>query len=162
MGPTVIPRWLGAAPYRVFGRLPRSVRHRVARLVSQRFTVGSSVVLVDGDRLLLVRHSYRRYWSTPGGFLEAGEQPVEAAVREIKEELGVDVEPLDQGVCLMHGRPHLDFTFKARLVDPTQVPTPQGPEIEAAEWFTLDALPPLDPECADVLRAAGILPNLHP
>jgi ADP-ribose pyrophosphatase YjhB (NUDIX family) len=153
----VIPRWLGAAPYRLFGQLPQRVRRRVARALNPLFTLGASVVLVEDGRLLLVRHSYRRDWSTPGGFLRKGEQPADAAVREVREELGLDVEVLTDGVWVVHARPHVDVTFRARRTDPAQSAASQGPEIEAVEWFGLDQLPPLDPECARVLRSAGVI-----
>jgi 8-oxo-dGTP pyrophosphatase MutT (NUDIX family) len=48
---------------------------------------------VDGSEVLAVIHRpHRRDWSLPKGKLEAGETPVEAAVREVTEETGLDVE----------------------------------------------------------------------
>ncbi|MGI4792135.1 MAG: NUDIX domain-containing protein [Janthinobacterium lividum] len=50
--------------------------------------------LIHNDTILLVRHvePTRSYWTLPGGGLEAGETPAEAAVREVMEETGVAVE----------------------------------------------------------------------
>ena len=44
--------------------------------------------------MLILRHVYRRRyaWGLPAGFLNAGETPGQAAVREVKEEIGLDVE----------------------------------------------------------------------
>lgn len=47
-------------------------------------------VYVDG-KLLLIRNSYRRGWTFPGGGVERGETPLAAARREICEELGLRV-----------------------------------------------------------------------
>ena len=50
-------------------------------------------VLIDGNMVLMVRHveTTRAYWTLPGGGVEAGETPVEAAVREVWEETGLRV-----------------------------------------------------------------------
>jgi 8-oxo-dGTP diphosphatase len=56
--------------------------------------VGVGVIVTKGDRLLLLeRKSVHGHgtWSTPGGHLEYGESPEECAVRETKEETGVDI-----------------------------------------------------------------------
>ena len=45
---------------------------------------GVKCVLTDGDRVLLVRHTYgSRGWALPGGGLKRGEQPVAGARREM-------------------------------------------------------------------------------
>jgi 8-oxo-dGTP diphosphatase len=44
----------------------------------------------DQDRVMLVRPSYKEYLEIPGGYVEPGETPYEACVREVKEELGIE------------------------------------------------------------------------
>jgi 8-oxo-dGTP pyrophosphatase MutT (NUDIX family) len=68
-------------------------------------TIEAAVVVVeDGDRVLLVRRGagFRAWpglWCFPGGMLEAGEGPEEAALREVTEETGLEVE-----LCATVGR----------------------------------------------------------
>jgi 8-oxo-dGTP diphosphatase len=40
-------------------------------------------------RILLLRPTYKDYWDIPGGYVEPGESPYAACVREIREELGI-------------------------------------------------------------------------
>jgi 8-oxo-dGTP pyrophosphatase MutT (NUDIX family) len=40
-------------------------------------------------RIMMVRPTYKDYWDIPGGYVEPGETPYEACVREVEEELGI-------------------------------------------------------------------------
>lgn len=52
--------------------------------------VTAGVIVRDGEgRVLLVEPTYRTDWLTPGGSVEAGESPRQAAAREAREELGL-------------------------------------------------------------------------
>jgi len=60
--------------------------------------VGVGGVVIKGERVLLVRRGgepLKGEWSIPGGTLELGEELAAAARRELKEETGLDVEPLE-------------------------------------------------------------------
>ena len=56
---------------------------------------GAAAIVFDAKRrVLLVREGYgRRRWGLPGGGIEHGELPHEAAVREAREETGLVVVP---------------------------------------------------------------------
>ncbi len=56
-------------------------------------THGALVAIWWGERFLLVKSSYRGTLSLPGGGLEAGETALQAAVRELAEELDLVVAP---------------------------------------------------------------------
>lgn len=53
----------------------------------------SCAAVLKGSRLLMVRQTYRgeTFWTFPGGTVEPGETPEEAAVREVKEETGLAI-----------------------------------------------------------------------
>lgn len=56
--------------------------------------VSAGVVSRDaGGRVLLVEPTYKDGWEVPGGYVEPGESPLDGAVRELWEELGVPVRP---------------------------------------------------------------------
>jgi 8-oxo-dGTP diphosphatase len=60
--------------------------------------VGVGAVVVHEGRVLLVRRGrepLRGKWSLPGGLLELGESLIEGVVREVREETGLTVEPVE-------------------------------------------------------------------
>ncbi|MEV0877862.1 NUDIX hydrolase [Micromonospora echinofusca] len=53
--------------------------------------VAAGALFFDNDgRVLLVRPSYKKHWDIPGGYVEPGESPRAACIREIEEELGLN------------------------------------------------------------------------
>ena len=104
------------------GVLPRSAFRilypwaaRFSRLAGWR-SQAVMVAVWHADQLLVVRHSYWRGLTLPGGHVESGEPPVMAAARELKEEVGVVVPAahflLLGRMELRHTRLHL---FECRL-----------------------------------------------
>lgn len=57
-------------------------------------TVATAVVVSDRGVLLAARHDGKPPWTFPGGGIETGEDPTHAAVREVKEETGLAVQPV--------------------------------------------------------------------
>ncbi len=101
----------------------------------------AAVVFDDVGRVLLVKENYgRRRRSLPGGALDDGETPEQAAVREAYEETGVRV-----AIEYLIGQYELDdgfaaYAFRCRIIEGT--PTlPDTGEIAAVEWHPVDALP---------------------
>jgi ADP-ribose pyrophosphatase YjhB (NUDIX family) len=135
-------------------RLPIPVRRRVFRfgymamqgwwLVRRPHTSGVKIVLRRGDDVLLVSHTYgrRSEWDLPGGFINDGEDPQDAAVRELAEELGLEARGLVAlGTVLQRssGRRNTVHGFAADAGG-GQLAVDEG-EIAQARWFARDALP---------------------
>ncbi len=143
-----------------YKRLPQAVRLFVIRRATPSFHVGAICVVERPDgHLLLVRQSYRSGgWGFPGGLLRRGEEPADGARRELKEELGVDVDldPLPV-VVIDPGMRRVDVVFNGRLAPgSTAAETgPHSPEISEARWFPPGALPNLLPEAASALIQLG-------
>ena len=59
-----------------------------AKMAHPRMAAGA-LFFDDADRVLLVEPSYKDYRDIPGGYVEQGESPRQACVREVEEELGI-------------------------------------------------------------------------
>ncbi|MGW2410867.1 NUDIX domain-containing protein [Streptomyces tubercidicus] len=46
----------------------------------------------EQGRVMMLEPTYKNYWEIPGGYVEAGESPLQACVREVREELGISPE----------------------------------------------------------------------
>ncbi|MFI5928296.1 NUDIX domain-containing protein [Micromonospora sp. NPDC051543] len=105
-----------------------------------------SVLVVDETgRLLLVRHTGSPdRWGVPGGAVEIGESPAQAAVREVREEIGVQIGRLrlldvlggtDYEVTYSNGDQvaYVTAVYEAAIVDGT--PAPDQEEICELGWF---------------------------
>lgn len=84
---------------------PDAVRERFAEELGHVTPkVGSGAAVFDDEgRILLVRRSDDGTWCLPCGFVDPGESPDETAVRETREETGLDVRPIESvGVYTRH------------------------------------------------------------
>lgn len=64
---------------------------RIIWKVFKPVTMGARILLIKGDEILLVKHSYEDFWFIPGGGVKKGETYDEGIRREVKEELGMDI-----------------------------------------------------------------------
>lgn len=108
----------------------------LAGLFGGRYTrvEGANVLVTDTDgRILVVRPTYTREWAIPGGRVERGETPHAAAIRETREETGLDVA-LDR-LLLVDARKARDtsFVFAGRVTGGDL--EPQLGEIAEAGWL---------------------------
>jgi 8-oxo-dGTP pyrophosphatase MutT (NUDIX family) len=57
---------------------------------SRSFVAAGVLFFDEADRILLVQPTYKDHWDIPGGYVETGETPAQAAAREVSEELGIE------------------------------------------------------------------------
>ena len=123
-------------------RLPGSIRRRLVRTGQRRFTVTAGAIIFDDEgRVLLLEHVFRPDggWGIPGGFLSKGEQPEAALRREMREEIGVELDQVE--ILFARTLPRtrqIEIYFRARAMG---TPRPCSFEIRTAEWFKIDNLP---------------------
>jgi ADP-ribose pyrophosphatase YjhB (NUDIX family) len=55
------------------------------------YLAAAAVITNPGGRILLVKPNYRNHWNLPGGICEHGEDPYAGCVREVREEIGLDL-----------------------------------------------------------------------
>ncbi len=128
----------------------------MVRTVSPSYTVGAICVVEREDgAVLLVRQTYRRHWGIPGGLLEKGERPEEAALREVREETGLEIDLVGAPAVVVAPEPRrVDLVYRARIrAGSGQEPTVCSPEIEAVGWFEPTELPDLQVETTEALVA---------
>lgn len=127
---------------RVALRIAYRVRRRW-RLIAKPQLRAISVVIRDPEgRVLFIRHSYgSRNWTLPGGGVARGEAPEDAARREMREELRLDLGQLDLLDTINETLTNAPQTAHVFTATTAAVPQPDGREVVDARFFALDELP---------------------
>ncbi|ACU36896.1 NUDIX domain-containing protein [Actinosynnema pretiosum subsp. pretiosum] len=121
----------------------------------------TAVVLRGDDEVLMVQRADSGQWTPVTGIIDPGEEPADAAVREVLEESGIVA--VAERLVKAHVLPpqqydngdrvqYLDLVFRLRWVSGD--PHPADGENTQARWFRLDELPELRPTMVDRIAAA--------
>ena len=114
---------------------------RVYWMIFKSLTLGVWVIMLRGDAVLLVKHTYQPNWYFPGGIVERGESLEEAARREAREEVGATLGPLTLvGVFSNFAQGKSDHVTVFACTEFTISPTANS-EIEQWALFSLTELP---------------------
>lgn len=123
--------------------------------------VTGSALIVGPPGVLLLRHKRLGIWVQPGGHLEAGETPWEAARRESEEETGLRFRPWSGPPPLIHvdvhpgglGHTHLDLRYALRVSGELTPRPPEG-ESQQVRWYDWsEAIEAADAGLVGLLRA---------
>ena len=136
-----------------------------------RLSAGVVVVSLAQRKLkYLLLRAYRN-WDFPKGLVEAGEEPIAAALREVREETTLDDLSFDWGRAFMDTGPYnkgkISRYYIARSKE-TQVRLPVNPELGVPEhheaiWVGFDkALSMVSPRLQPVVRWAHAIINHEP
>jgi 8-oxo-dGTP pyrophosphatase MutT (NUDIX family) len=124
---------------------PRFVLELIKKNYDERIAAGGGLVIHrDGSLLLIFR---KGKWDLPKGKLDAGESPVEGAIREVKEETGLSKIEVSASLgstyhtYIQAGRKIFKETFWYLMHSDENVLIPQSEEdITSAEWLRPDKL----------------------
>jgi ADP-ribose pyrophosphatase YjhB (NUDIX family) len=126
-------------------------------------THGALVAVWQGGEVLLVKNSYVPYYSAPGGYVRGNESARDAALRELREEVGVSVRPeqlepaLDETHDWEGKHDHVEI-FNLELDERPEISVDHR-EVVAASWISprkvgeLEIYPPLRRVIAKRLEA---------
>ncbi|MGC9334392.1 MAG: NUDIX domain-containing protein [Anaerolineae bacterium] len=121
------------------------------RIVFREHKVAAAVIVEHDGEVLLVRRRLnprRGLWSLPAGFVDFDETPAQAAVRECREETGLEVEIvglLDVIAGAGHGDADIVIVYRARWVGGEQLEDhlEAADDVDCVAFFAPDDLPPL-------------------
>lgn len=104
----------------------------------------SVAIIVDQGKVLMARRRAKEgdlSWVFPGGAIEPGETPEDAAVREVAEETGLHVEAVKTLGDRVHPKSGVPmFYIAVNLVDGTAI-VGDAEELDAIAWVTLGEIP---------------------
>jgi 8-oxo-dGTP diphosphatase len=109
----------------------------------------SCAAIIRDDLILMVRQTYKgnTFWTLPGGRIETNEKPLECAIRETKEETGLEIEIIDK-VCELYNDtikgPYYCYLGrvvggKAELGTDPELPS-DSQELKELKWFPINKM----------------------
>lgn len=114
-------------------------------MTQARFTVtAGAIIFNDAGQVLLLKHRFRAGsgWGIPGGFLETGEHPEQALRRELREEVGLELENVEIFTARSFRKPRqVEILFRARANVKGETLSSQTMEVERLGWFPVSSLP---------------------
>jgi 8-oxo-dGTP diphosphatase len=108
--------------------------------MKQEYSVGAFAIILDGQkRVLLCHRCDHDLWNLPGGGLEFNEAPWECVVREVKEEIGLDVEVERlAGIYSKRNQNDIVFSFVCKIIGGKTMLTDEADQIE---YFSIEQIP---------------------
>jgi len=133
------------------------IPYHVFRFFHAKFSMGVVGVLFnDAGQVLLVEHVLhpRMPWGLPGGWIDHNEDPAEAVVRELKEELNLSVDIVQVITVEKTEYNHTDVAFLCRV---TAGELHLSHELLNYGWYDLDTMPLIRRFHVEVIQKAKAL-----
>jgi ADP-ribose pyrophosphatase YjhB (NUDIX family) len=139
---------------RIFRRLPAPVRRFLVRSGTPGFTVGAVCLIERDGRLLMLRQPHRTGWSLPGGLLDRRESAADAVVREVREEVGLEVR-VGRPITVVVDAPlrRVDVLFHVEASG--DLAEHAGGEAITARWLAPGEIDEMDGPTRQILDAAA-------
>lgn len=119
-------------------------RYWLAVFQGRKGSVGVRIIIVDDRKVLLVSHWFAPWaWTLPGGGVDPGEDPDQAAIREVKEETGITIKSIAGEIGSytgVMGKSEIVLVYYTGDFEGSLQMVPNF-EIMARSWFDMDNLP---------------------
>jgi mutator protein MutT len=140
----------------IWRRTPATIKRWGMRFTQTRFTVTAGAIITNNEgRVLLLHHRFRpgSGWGIPGGFIKRGEQPDQAVRRELREEVGLELEDLSLFKTRAFRKARqVEIIFRCRARGETEE---LNYEIKRLAWFDPRELPKeLPSDQAELIKLA--------
>lgn len=128
--------------------------------MSPKIPQAAAVVLVKGSKTYISKRinssTYQNYWQNPGGKLEAGETPLQAIVRETKEETGLNLAAkrfLSLAYQIITGEAGKKYGVTTFIVKLESRERPKRTEKKHSSWKAVNL--------ADIMKMGPLVPALE-
>ncbi|WP_158288720.1 NUDIX hydrolase [Ornithinimicrobium flavum] len=143
-------RKVGTVALSAFRVTPGPLKRAVVRTVAPSYTVGAVCVIEHDGEFLVLWQPHRRGWSLPGGLLGRGEDPADAVRREVREEVGLDIDPGDPVTIRVDPvEQGVDVVFRVRLERRPELAL--ATEARKARWTSRKGLGKADRDTRGIL-----------
>ncbi|MFA5318733.1 MAG: NUDIX hydrolase [Patescibacteria group bacterium] len=133
-------------------------------MADKKIIIASGPIIVEDDKVLLNQHGDTTFWKFCGGRVENMEETlIDACKREVKEEMGIEIEILDDTPFLMHTKKQTDdgevdvilVHYLAKRIGEVK----PSEEIDNWDWLDINNLPEneLAPNIIPALKHFGFL-----
>ncbi len=129
------------------------------------YRVSARIIIVNDDKVLLVKEIPEMFWSFPGGGVDHGETIETSLPREIEEELGVPADKVSCDFRMVHytigsvvnGIPRMNLFYRASI--PPVLLRAKTDEVATWGWFTRDEFMSLNmsPSYADKKQFSDVV-----
>lgn len=147
--------------------------------IHEKIDFTTSALIVHKNKVLLRRHDKYKIWLSVGGHIELDEDPNQAVIREVKEEVGLTITLIGESVKfkdemnlipprflnrhrINETHEHIDMVYFATIDDDTIVQG-KGEKSDEIRWFTKEELmdPKLDTKESMRYYALKALEEVH-